>query len=178
MRSIANFAGYQAVWFIAVWSAAHGNAWPGVMAGAVFVSWQLLASGAPRADLRLLLLGIALGCLVDGVEANTGWAVYAAPAPAFPPHAAPVWILALWGSFSMTINHSLRYVRDHTRLAMLLGAVGAPLAYLGAEQGWRALVFQTPIWRGLCWLSGTWAIGMSLFVLLARHPTRSPARTA
>lgn len=175
MQALGNLLGYQTVWLIAVIWAARGNPWPGVAAGILFVSWQLLSSNSPRADGRLVVVALGAGCLIDGVLASGGWVHYSAAAPAFPPHAAPLWILALWGSFSMTLNHSLVYVRDRPWLAIIFGAVGAPLAYFGAQQGWQTIVFQSPAWRGLVWLSCTWASGMLLFsVLASRWITPSP----
>jgi hypothetical protein len=77
----------------------------------------------------------------------------------------------------MTLNRSLAYLRDRWWLALVLGAIGAPLAYLGAQRGWQAVVFQTPSWRGIAWIACSWAIAMPLLALLARHWTAASAAT-
>lgn len=167
----SNLIGYQAVWFAAVIGAGHGKAWPGLTACIVFVTWQVLAAEQPSVELRLIAVALALGMLIDGVLAHEGWLRYAAPAPALPPHGAPAWILVLWASFSLTLNRSLAYLRERIWLALLLGAIGAPLAYLGAQRGWRSVVFEQPSWHGLAWIACSWAIALPLLAWLAHHWT-------
>lgn len=171
MNFWSNLIGYQVVWFTAVIGASHGKTWPGVTVGALFVLWQILRADHPYAELRLLVSAVALGIVIEGVLARTGWATYAASALAIPAVGAPLWILAIWASFSMTLNHSLAYLRERLWLALLLGAVGAPLAYLGAQRGWASVVFQQPAWRGLTWIACSWAVAMPLLMLLARRWT-------
>lgn len=170
----ANFLGYQAVWFAAVIGAGHRLWWPGAAAGLVFVVWQLGVSRQRSADLKLLGVALMLGCTIDGLLAVSGWARHAAPTPALPPGGAPLWILALWASFSLTLNSSLGYLRGYPMIAMVLGAVGGPLAYAGAARGWQALVFEVPAWRGLAWLACGWALAMPLLAMLARRWTTTP----
>jgi hypothetical protein len=165
----SNLIGYQAVWFAAVIGASHGKAWPGLAACGLFVSWQVLAAEQPMVELRLLAVAVVLGVLIDGVLARYDWVSYATPHPALSPHGAPAWILVLWASFSLTLNRSLAYLKKRLWLALLLGAVGAPLAYLGAQHGWRSVVFQPPSWRGIAWIAFSWAIALPLLALLARR---------
>lgn len=172
MKSIGNFLGYQAVWFAAVIGAGASLWWPGVLAALLFATWQLALSSQRNADLCLVLAAIGAGCLLDGGLAAGGMARYAAAAPALPPGGAPVWILSLWASFALTLNSSLAYLRGHQIVALLFGAIGGPLAYAGAAQGWQALVFEAPAWHALAWLSAGWAIALPLLAGLAQRWTR------
>jgi hypothetical protein len=177
MRFWGNLLGYQLVWFIAVSEAGRGLWWPAVAAAVLFVAWQMVLSERPWAELCLLCAAVCCGVLGDGVLALSGWASYAAPSVALPPGGAPIWILALWASFAMTVNHTLVYLRGRPWLALAFGAIGAPMAYFGAARGWQALVFEAPAWRGLSWIAFSWAIAMPLLALLARHwarKSRSP----
>jgi len=175
MRFWANLIGYQAVWFVTVIGAGHGLWWPGVLATIVFTVAQSIFSVHRRADLRLLLLALLVGAAIEGVLAASGWARYAVPVPALPPGGAPLWILALWAAFAMTLNHSLGYLRGRAWLASAFGVIGAPLAYLSAARGWQAVVFDPPIWRGLLWLAAGWALAMPVLVTLARRWMLAPA---
>lgn len=170
--------GYQLVWFLTVTGAAHGKAWPSVVCSLVFISWQMLASEQPKVDLRLLVGAVLLGLVVDGVLAASGWARYATPAPAWPPGGAPLWILALWACFAMTLKRSLVYLQGRPWMALTCGAIGGPLAYLGAARGWRAVNLAPPAWRALLWLGVSWAIAVLLLSTFARRWTRATRHVA
>jgi hypothetical protein len=171
MMAWSTFLGYQLVWFLTVADAAHGTLWPSLACSCVFIAWQLWASEHPTVDLRLLAVAVILGLIVDGVLAARGWARYATAEPAWPPSGAPIWILALWACFAMTLNRSLVYLQGRPLIALVLGALGGPLAYLSAARGWRALTLVPPTWRALVWLAASWAIAMLLFSTLARRWT-------
>jgi hypothetical protein len=168
-----NLVGYQLVWFISVYGAGHGNAWLGVAAAVMFVVSQVLVSNQPMVELRLLAVAVCLGMVVDGALAASGGARYAASAPALPSGGAPVWILGLWAAFALTLNQTLTVLGPRPWLALAMGAIGAPLAYMGAARGWQALVFEAPAWRGLLWLALSWAIAMPLLATLAHDWTRT-----
>lgn len=170
MRFWGNLIGYQAVWFCAVIGAGRGLAWTGVLAAVAFIAWQLSLSQNRAVEIRLLALALVLGSLVDGVLAARGWALYAAPWPsnAF----APVWILALWAAFSQTITQSMALLMRHAWLAIALGAVGGPLAYLGASRGFDAVTMVPPDSRALVWLGVGWGVAMPTLAIAARRWTR------
>ncbi|MBN8888177.1 MAG: DUF2878 domain-containing protein [Rudaea sp.] len=155
-----NIAGYQLVWFAAVYGAATARPWMGVGAALFFVAGQMLVSRDRSADARTLLLAIGLGIVIDGSLAATGLLRYASPYPAL---GAPAWILAIWAAFALTVNHSLAFLRNRPLPAALLGAIGAPLAYSAAARGFGAVAFGEPRWTGLLALSVAWAGAMTLF---------------
>lgn len=173
----ANLIGYQLVWLLLVWAAAHDHAWPAMAVAVVFVAWQVGCAPAVHVELRLLGQALLLGIVVDGVLSYTGWLRYASPSPALPPHGAPLWILLLWACFSTTINHSLGMLRTRPLLAVILGGVGAPLAYLAAARGWGAVQFAQPSYLGIGWLALSWAGALWLLSSSAsRWNTRFAAR--
>jgi hypothetical protein len=164
-----NLAGYQLVWFAAVIGAGNGMAWPGVIAMLVFAAWQLARSQQRRIDLQLVAVALLLGATIDGSLALSGWAIYAAPAPALPSGGAPIWILALWIAFALTLDQTLLFLQTRIGLAVLFGAIGAPLAYAGAARGWNAVTFAAPAWHALAAIALGWAVAMPLLAALARH---------
>lgn len=167
MKAFANFAGYQLVWFCAVIAAGRGLAWPGALAAAVFVAWQLAVSEQRGADARLIAVALPAGALIDGALAASGAAAYAAPWPST--GFAPVWILGLWCAFAMTLTHTLRFLHGRIALAALFGAIGGPLAYLGASRGWGAVEFAPPRWPALAWLALGWGVAMPVLAQLAQR---------
>jgi hypothetical protein len=167
------FAAYQTVWFVAVIAAGDGHAWPGALAAAMFVAVQWLRS--PRRGGLAMLLGLALlgGVLVDGLLALSGLARYAAAWPS--PLAAPAWILGLWCAFATTLTGSLRVLQTHLGAAAAIGAIGAPLAYLGAARGWGAVAFAEPAVWGLALLALGWALVLPALAWSARRLAQAPA---
>jgi Protein of unknown function (DUF2878) len=164
--TLGNFLGYQIVWFSAVYGAAGGLAWPGVATALLFAIVQLALSRVRTADVLLMATAILVGSVLDGGLAYTTLVRYAAPWPALPPGGAPLWILALWGAFALTLNHSLGCLRSRTYAAMALGAIGGPLAYAAAARV-QAVVFATPVWRPILILATGWALVLALLTLLA-----------
>ena len=159
-----NLLGYQATWCVVAWSAGQGCAWIGMLACAVFIACQWLASSVRSADLRVLLAALACGLVVDGVAAASGLLVYASPRPALP---APVWIVLLWGAFAMTMNHSMAWFASRPWTAAAFAAIGGPLAYLGAARGFGAVAFPVPSWPALAYLGIAWAYALPLLLRIA-----------
>ncbi|WP_019938737.1 DUF2878 domain-containing protein [Bordetella sp. FB-8] len=166
MKSLANFLGYEAVWFAAVIGAGRGDALPGCISAAVFLAWQIMASDQRAADLRLSGIALLCGLLIDGGLSSLGWLRYAASGLSVPP-GAPLWILALWVAFAMTLNHSMAWLRGRPAWACALGLAGGPLAYWGASRGWQSVVFEAPVGRAVVWLAAGWGIALPLLASLA-----------
>lgn len=172
MKFWVSLIGYQLVWFAAVIGASRGLAWPGVLGMLVFAASQLAVSRRRSAELSLMASAIAMGFLLDGGLIRTGFASYAAPWPWAT--LAPAWILALWASFSLTFTQSLAYLQQRLWLAVLLGGIGGPLAYLGAARGWHVLSFAQPQWHALLWLGAGWALATPALAWLARRWSAKP----
>jgi len=162
MRFWFNLLGYQAVWFAAVLGAARGQTWPALFAAALFALVHFSRPGRRITDARLLLCAVAAGVVIDGGLSASGWLDYAAATPPWP----PLWILAIWAAFALTLDHSLAYLQTRPLVTVLLGAIGGPLAYLGAQR-LGAVVFVAPDWRAITALSLAWAIALPALTLLA-----------
>jgi len=162
MYALANFAGFQIAWWACVLGATHDAPWVGVVACVAFVALQWLASPRRRADAWLVACAALAGLMLDGSLAQLGWIDYYGNIGALP---APAWIIALWAAFAMTINHSLAWLRP--AMAIVLGAVGGPMAYLGAERlGAVELVTST---QATIALAIGWAVATCALTLVARH---------
>jgi hypothetical protein len=169
-------AAYEAVWFAAVIGAGHGLCWPGVVATLAFATWRLTVSAHRRVEWRLLAVALLLGLILENLWVRSGLLGYAAP---WPWATAPAWLIALWLAFALTIVPLFGYLHARPLLATLLGALGGPLAYLGAARGWHAVRLPVPAWPALLALAAGWAMAMPLLATLARRWLRDePARGA
>jgi Protein of unknown function (DUF2878) len=181
----ANLIGYQIVWFCAVIGAGRGLWWPGLIAAAIFVPLHFALARQNRTgragDFKLLMVAILIGATLDGTVATLELARYAAKQMTLTPGGAPLWILAMWASFALTLRHSMTFLLRRPMVALAFGAVGGPLAYLGASRGWQSIVFAEPRWMALSTLAVGWALAMTLLTYLARRwsePTALSVRTA
>lgn len=165
--------GYQTVWFITVASASTGRLWPALAATAAFCGWQILSSDRALNTLLVAIAGIVCGLLLDGALAISGLIGYSLPSPAVPNGGAPLWILCLWASFSLTLEPTLSCLHGRAWLAVTLGALGAPLAYSGAARGWQAVSFPAPQWQGYAALALGWAVLLPLLSVVSRRLMRS-----
>lgn len=170
-RLLANALGYQAVWFIAVLSAAAGMWWPGVAAALVFVAVQPPSPRGARAGVQLAAAALLAGLVLDGALAASGLLHYAAAVAWCP---APPWILAVWIAFAATLERSLRFLQRRPFIAALLGGIGGPLAYLAAER-LGAVAFAAPRDVALGLLALGWVIVLPALAALSARGSRLSA---
>ena len=127
LRAIANFVGFQSVWFLSLFGAGTHRAWLGALALAVFTAWHFWSAHNPRAELVLVAIAGTVGLVADTAFIQTRLLAYAEPLPLA--GVAPYWILGMWINFALTLNGSLRWLHGRYVLAAVLGAIGGPLAY-------------------------------------------------
>ena len=136
---VVNVVLYQAGWFACVLGAAHGLPWLGALAAAAIVAVHLAMAVRPAPELGLVALAVLAGALFESALAASGWIRF--EQGVLVEGTAPYWMVALWAVFATTFNVSLRALREHPAWTALLGAVGAPLAYLaGARLGAMELI--------------------------------------
>lgn len=160
MNKAINFVASQLLWLLSVFGAANEMAWLGPAFFGLFAAWQLQPSRSARSDLRLMLLALPLGLLVDSTMAASGLARYASPGPV--PWLAPLWILTLWTGFALSFNHSAAQLLRRPYLAIAFGVIGGPLSYWIAQRAWGAIEFAEPLWRALLVLGFLWGGAMAL----------------
>ncbi|MCY7353636.1 MAG: DUF2878 domain-containing protein [Lysobacter sp.] len=167
MSNLANAIASQLLWLLAVGGAARGFGWAGPVGVCVFAMLQMQGNNANRKDLHAVVVCVAIGFLCDSMFATTGMVRYASPGPW--PQLAPVWIVALWASLGLTLQHSLSFLQSRLWLAALLGAMAAPSSYYAAARAWHAIDLAQPLAATLAMLAVTWAIVLPLVVLIARR---------
>lgn len=129
---VINFIAFQIGWFACVLGAANDMPWLGALIAIPIVFWHLSQASNKQQEIRLIILALAIGPILDQALLTFGFSV-------FPQHdiaslILPSWMLALWVIFATTLNVSLRWMRGKTLVAIIFGAVGGPLAYLGASK--------------------------------------------
>lgn len=161
---ILNFIFFQAAWFACVAGAAAGLPWLGVAVTFFMLVWHLYQAKQSKLELKLILLVLTIGAIFDQAilsfhlinYVHHGWST----------SIVPVWILALWLGFATTLNVSLSWMHGKTIIAVVFGAVGGPLAYLGAQKLGAVVL---PSINSYIVLSIGWAILTPTFIIIARH---------
>ena len=167
---ILNFVLFQIGWFACVIGAAKQMPWIGVAFMLIFLAWHLSQAFRPKLELMLVILTVIIGGIYDFMMTNNqlltyqshGWQSHgwSAALPA-------VWILALWAEFAMILNVSLRWMRNRWLIAILFGAIGGPLAYIGAARLGAVYLDNLPL--SYVGLSVGWAIVTPLLFVLAKQ---------
>jgi hypothetical protein len=162
---VTNAVLFQAGWFACVLGAANGAPWIGLVAVGAIVAWHVGRARERGSELRLLLLALLVGALFETLLVQTGWLRF--EAGAWIADMAPAWMIALWANFAMTLNVSLRPLRERLGLAALLGGVGAPIAYFGGSR-LGALEFIEAL-PALLAIGAGWLLRAPLMFLAARR---------
>jgi hypothetical protein len=168
---LLNAAIFQVVWIACVAGGASGRWWLGPLAVLFFATWQIPRSANPRGELALIAIAALIGLVVDSSYLRAGLIAYPHPDPLAP--LAPIWIVALWVGFALTLNHSLAWMQGRPLVSAVLGgASGAASFWFGAEV-WGAAELIAPTGLVLCVLAVAWSILIpTLLVVAQRLQTR------
>jgi len=160
---LANVIAFQVGWFACVLGAALG--WPliGTAVALAIVAWHVRQARPARAELALILIAAAIGALFDSVLTALRWIVY--PIGTLIPGTAPYWIVMLWMLFATTLNVSLSWLKHRLAVAIVFGAIGGPLAYLGGAKLGALELANRP--AALLALALGWAILMPMLLAVA-----------
>ena len=173
MAKLINMLFYQATWIASVAGAGQRRWWPGLAVLAAFAAWQLAVSRWRRADFALAIAVSIVGFCIDSTFRRLELMQFAAPESW--PDVAPAWLIALWTSFALALNHSLEFLHGRPLAAALLGGLGAPLAYWAAGSGWHALTLGDKPALTLILTGAIWALLMPAFARLAQQWQRFDA---
>jgi hypothetical protein len=165
MPMFTNVLAFQIGWLACVLGGAHDLPWVGTGIALVIVAWHLTRAARPKQELLLVLSAATIGALFDTLLVWLGWFTYSSGT--LIAGTAPHWMVALWMLFATTLNLSLAWLKGHLFVAVLFGAIGGPLAYLGGEK-LGALNFASPT-AGLIALAIGWALLTPLLAMIAQR---------
>jgi hypothetical protein len=165
-NKIANAVLFQIVWIACVGGGGAGLWWLGPLAVVAFFWWQLSISSFRHSDLSMVLIAAPLGMTVDTLLIALDLLKYRTPGP-WGPEVAPIWIVALWVAFVLTLNHSLAWLKGTPALALVVGGAAGPFSYWVGATTWRAVDFTAPMVVVLGALMIVWAVVTPALVLLA-----------
>ena len=119
---------HQAAWWVCIL----GSGWVRPSAMALFVSLHLWFTRSDwQRELRVIGWAVGLGLAADTLLVLSGAIAFEGGLRV---GVVPLWMISLWAGFGATLLHSQRRMLKGRRLAIVLGALGGPLAYLGGER--------------------------------------------
>lgn len=162
---LSNFILFQIGWFACVLGGANDRPWLGAGIALAIVAWHVGRARRPRDEAILVAIAAGIGAAADTALVAVGWVEYASGTVVA--GTAPVWLVVMWMLFATTLNVSLRWLRRYPLAAIVLGALGGPLAYwAGARLG--AMEFAVPV-AATAALAFLWGLLTPLLVRLARR---------
>ncbi|OZG70231.1 hypothetical protein BTA51_26885 [Hahella sp. CCB-MM4] len=164
INMIGNATLMTALWYSSVVGAAHQADWPSPTALVALMAWSFIFGKQIQADMRMAFIGLLIAFAVEPIWIGTGLIDYRLqPSASYP----PLWIACLWAGFSLSFNHSMKWLKGRYLLAAGFGILGAPISLysahllgaLDAPVGWGSLLMvYLPVWGilipALAWLSG------------------------
>ena len=129
-HKLINFILFQSIWFILILAAAHESFY-GLVIGFLLILVQYWHGKLMVPDFKLILASVIVGFAHDTSLNYFKFILYNID---FNTYYSPFWIIGLWISFALTINHSLAWLGNKKLLQMIFGLIGGPLAYIAGEK--------------------------------------------
>jgi uncharacterized membrane protein YqjE len=165
MSLVANFVGFQVGWFACVLGAANNMPLLGSLIAFFLVIHHLYRLSFVAKECCLILVAIVVGFIWETVVVNQDFLFY--PSSSQVAVFAPHWLVMMWALFATTINVSMGWLKRRWGLAVILGAIFGPMAFLGGEK-LGAVVFLDAT-MALIVLSLGWAMLMPLMLWIADY---------
>ncbi len=157
---------FNGVWIACVAGSAKQLIWPAALSCAILAAYQLHPSNRHSNDIKLVILSVILGLIVDTIWVQFGFMDFTEKRPFS--NVAPAWIIILWVGFALTVNHSLKWLTIHPLLPAITGAIAAPLTYFaGIKIG--AVEYTASITEVSIGLAVAWAIALTILVEVGKR---------
>jgi hypothetical protein len=165
MALLINFLGFQIGWFACVLGAANNKEFIGMFIALVIVIYHVVSQADLINELKLVLSAVAIGLFWETWVLNLNILHY----PSHPEIAflAPYWLIMMWALFGTTINLSMGWLKGHWVLAMLMGAIFGPLAFVAGEKLGAVVFLDSTL--SMITLAIGWGLLMPLILWLAER---------
>lgn len=162
---IFNAVLFQVIWFVAV---LFGDSWFLLFLIPILVMHFFslhYISHLPlvwKNEIFLLLICLGIGFFVESLKLLLGvWS------PLIDDIFPPLWLLAIWLGFGMSLHGSLGFLQSSFRLSLLLGLLVAPASYFAGARLSPSYELASPY--SLVIISGLWAFVMPLLAYTAKQ---------
>jgi len=160
---VFNFALFHVGWLACVVGAATDMSLFGSAIAVLLIAVHLFNVANVRAELYLVSAAIIIGFTWETLLLSQQWLTYAGSS--LSSSVAPYWLVIMWALFATTINVSMAWMKNRWFLAVVMGAIFGPMAFIAGEKLGAVEFLDNQ--RALIALSCGWAILMPLILWLA-----------
>ena len=163
MALLVNFIGFQVGWFACVLGAANDKELLGMIIALGIVIYHVVAQADSINELKLVLVAVVIGLFWETWVLSLNILHY----PSHPEASfwAPHWLIMMWALFATTINLSMGWLKSRWVLALLMGAIFGPLAFIGGEKLGAVVFLDSTL--SIITLSVGWGLLMPLLLWIA-----------
>jgi hypothetical protein len=163
MALLVNFIGFQVGWFACVLGAAIDKELLGMIIALGIVIYHVVAQADSINELKLVLVAVVIGLFWETWVLNLDILRY----PSHPEALfwAPTWLIMMWALFATTINLSMGWLKGHWVLAVFMGAIFGPLAFVAGEKLGAVVFLDSTL--SMITLAIGWGLLMPLLLSLA-----------
>ena len=165
MALLVNFIGFQVGWFACVLGAANDKELLGMIIALGAIIYHVITQGDSLKELKLVLAAIVIGLIWETWVLNLDILRY----PSHPEALfwAPTWLIMMWALFATTINLSMGWLKGRWILALFMGAIFGPLAFIGGERLGAVVFLDSTL--SMITLSIGWGLLMPLLLWIAER---------
>ena len=165
MALLVNFIGFQVGWFACVLGAANDKELLGMIIALGVIIYHVINQGDSRKELKLVLVAVAIGLFWETWVLSLNILHY----PSHPEASfwAPHWLIMMWALFATTINLSMGWLKGRWVLAVFMGAIFGPLAFVAGEKLGAVVFLDSTL--SMITLAIGWGLLMPLLLWIAER---------
>jgi len=161
---LASFFGFQIGWFACVLGAAHGYWIVGPILVGLILLIQLMIVQDAASEIHPILAAVILGYVFDSSLIQAG--LFSLKANVLPSWSSSPWMVAMWVNLSLTLKHSMSWLRGRLLVGAALGAFSGPLAYFAGAKLGAMEIHTDPLTFSLA-LGAAWATAIPLLIWIS-----------
>tara|TARA_B110000014_G_C20123980_1_gene597236 strand:+ start:4282 stop:4800 length:519 start_codon:yes stop_codon:yes gene_type:complete len=149
---IYDFFGFKICWLLCAFCTQWEQPYLGPIATLIFILIHLFIVKFKARDIKIIILAIMCGIIFDSSFSFFNIITYQGGILTNY-NLAPLWILSMWGGFSLTMLYTLESIKEKYFISALLGGLGGPLSY-SAGVGIGSLSIQSNLsylLLAVCW---------------------------
>ncbi len=164
-KVLINLLGFYVCWWLSVYGAIQTNYFLGPKSLIIYMVFHFIILVEDKIEYVYILICLILAFCFDTILLKLNFIEYNGFLSENY-HIAPLWIVSLWISFSLSIFHSSNILQKNYKKSMVLGMLSGPFIYLSFSKMGIIKLLYSPF-SILLLISISWMCIIPLYVYLA-----------